>query len=148
MPDARKQGLSDLADDTLGFGARELATVRDLLLRPHAVLAAWMEQGAEGGGYARPLRLYLALNALLMVILFLRGGAGFLLQDLPGEMLADLAARSGKSVDAFVADADNWMSFIMVPLLAGFYALAAVPLLRWWDPADLGWRRGFRAAFA
>ena len=148
MADAGKQGLGDLADDTLGFGVRELTTARDLVLRPQAVLGAWMEQGPDGGGlYARPLRLYLAMNAVLMLMLFLRGGAGFILQDLPGELLADMAARSGKSVEAFVADADNWMSFIMVPLLAGLYALAAAPLLRWWDPDDLGWRRGFRAAF-
>jgi hypothetical protein len=35
----------------------------------------------------------------------------------------------------------------MVPVLSLFYALLAAPLLRWWDPDTLGWRRGFRAAF-
>lgn len=149
MPDAGRQGLSDLADDALGFGGRELATARDLVLRPGVVLGAWMEQGPDGGGaYARPLRLYLAMNAVLMLMLFLRGGAGFLLDSLSPETLADLAGRSGKSVEGFVADADNWMTFVMVPLLATFYALAATPLLRWWDAENLGWRRGFRSAFA
>jgi len=149
MSDAGKQGLSDLSDDMLGFGARELVTARDLVLRPDVVLAAWMEQGPEGGGrYARPLRLYLAMNAVLMLMLFLRGGAGFLLDSLSPETLSDLAGRSGKSMEAFVADADNWMTFVMVPLLATFYALAAAPLLRWWDAENLGWRRGFRSAFA
>lgn len=148
MVDANKPGEA-LADDVLGFGGRELVTARHLVLRPATVLQAWMEQGAEGGGlYARPLRLYLAMNAFLMLILFIRGGAGFLLEDLPPEMLAAMVERSGKSVDAFTADADGWMTLVMVPLLSVFYALAAAPLLRWWDKDDLGWRRGFRAAFA
>ncbi|WP_374276025.1 hypothetical protein [Brevundimonas sp.] len=144
----RRAGIGDLADDTLGWGGRELTTARDLLVRPAVVLEAWMSGGSDGGGvYARPLRLYLALNAILMLVLFLKGGAGFLLTGLPPDRLAALAAQSGKSVDAFVADADGWMTLIMVPLLSALYATAAAPLLRWWDPEPLGWRRGFRAAF-
>ena len=108
MVDSNKPGEA-LADDVLGFGGRELVTARHLILRPATVLQAWMEQGAEGGGlHARPLRLYLAMNAFLMLILFIRGGAGFLLEDLPPEMLAAMVERSGKSVDAFTADADGW----------------------------------------
>ncbi|ADL02618.1 hypothetical protein MMB232_03222 [Brevundimonas subvibrioides] len=138
-----------LAEDVLGFGGRELVTARDVLLRPRTVLAAWMEQGPEGGGfYSRPLRLYLGLNAILMLVLFLQGGAGFLLDDLPPELMTSLLEQSGKSRDAFVGDADGWMTLVMVPLLSLFYALASAPLLRLWDPDDLGWRRGFRAAFA
>lgn len=146
MPEAEKPA-HDLADDVLGFAGREVTTVKDLVLRPRQVLTAWMEQGAEGGGYARPVRLYLALNAILMLILFLRGGAGFLLADMPAEMMQPLLVQSGKSMDAFTADADGWMTLVMVPLLSALYALAAAPLFRLWDPADLGWRRGFRAAF-
>ena len=147
MADAEKPAQA-LADDVLGFGASELVTVRDLVLRPGAVLHAWMEQGAHGGGaYARPLRLYLALNAILMLLLFLRGGAGYMLDGLPAGFMDPLLASSGKSRDAFVGDADGWMTLVMVPLLSFFYALAAAPLLRLWDQADLGWRRGFRAAF-
>lgn len=59
-----------------------------------------------------------------------------------------MVERSGKSVDAFTADADGWMTLVMVPLLSLSYALAAAPLFRLWDRQDLGWRRGFRAAFA
>ncbi len=106
-----------------------------------------MEAGPEGGGYARPLRLYLGLNAILMLFLFLRGGAGFVLDGLPPELMGPLLERSGKSRDAFVADADGWMTLVMVPLLSAAYALAAVPLIRLWDKEDLGWRRGFRATF-
>lgn len=147
LVNTRKSG-DELADDVLGFGGREVVTARDLLLRPASVLQSWMEAGPEGGGaYARPLRLYLALNAILMLLLFLRGGAGFLLDGFPPAMIESLVSQSGKSRDAFVADADGWMTLVMVPLLSVFYALAAAPLLRWWDRADLGWRLGFRAAF-
>jgi hypothetical protein len=119
-----------------------------VVLRPREVLEAWMTQGPTGGGqYARPLRLYLALNAILMLILFLQGGTAIMLAGVPPEMIDPLIAASGKSRDAFMGDADNWMSLVLVPLLSVFYALAATPLLRWWDPEDLGWRRGFRAAF-
>jgi hypothetical protein len=142
------KGLHALSEDTLGFGVGELKTARDVLLRPRYVLEAWMTAGPTGGGgYARPLRLYLALNAVLMLILFLRGGAGFWLNGMPPEFLSELVQRSGKSQDAFLADADAWMTLVMVPILAAGYALAAAPLLRWWDPEDLGSRRGFRAAF-
>jgi hypothetical protein len=147
MTDARKPG-SDLAEDVLGMGGRELVTVRDLLLRPATVLKAWMEGGAEGGGlYARPLRLYLALNAILMLILFLKGGAGYMLESYPPEVLAPLLEQTGKSRDAFIADADGWMTLVLVPLGSIFFALTATPFLRWWDKDHLGWRRGFRATF-
>ena len=148
MPNHSKPGEA-LAEDFLGFGRRELATVKDLLVRPSKVLTAWMEQGPEGGGlYSRPLRLYLALNAILMLLLFLRGGAGFVFDSLPSEIMDPLLERTGKSKDAFIADAEGWMTLVMVPIMSAFYALAATPLLRWWDKEDLGWRRGFRASFA
>jgi len=147
-PEPKAGGLNDLSDDALGFGLLELRTARDVLLRPRVVLEAWMTQGPTGGGhYARPLRLYLALCAILMLVLFLQGGSAMMLGGIPAEALDPLIAASGKSRDAFMADADNWMSLVLVPLLSLFYALAATPLLRWWDPETLGWRRGFRAAF-
>ncbi len=148
-PEPNARGLNDLSDDALGFGLLELRTARDVVVLPRAVLEAWMTRGPEGGGrYARPLRLYLALNALLMLILFLQGGTAIMLGGMPPEMIDPLIAASGKSRDAFMGDADNWMSLVLVPLLSVFYALGAAPLLRWWDPDTLGWRRGFRAAFA
>lgn len=147
MTDTRKPG-DELAEDVLGFAGREVITARDLVLRPSMVLRAWMEAGPEGGGaYARPLRLYLGLNAILMLLLFLKGGAGFMLDGIPPAVMEPLLEQSGKSRDAFVADADGWMTLAMVPLLSAFYAMAAAPLLRLWDKEDLGWRRGFRASF-
>ena len=141
--------VSDLSEDTLGFGGLELHTVWQLVRNPRAVLDAWMTAGPTGGGaYARPFRLYMGLNAILMLFLFLQGGAGRLLGTLPAAMLDPLISASGKSRDAFMADADGWMSLTLVPILSFFYALVTAPLLRWWDPDRLGWKRGFRAAFA
>lgn len=148
-PEPKAGGLNDLSDDALGFGLLELRTARDVVVRPRTVLEAWMTQGPTGGGhYARPLRLYLALNAILMLVLFLKGGSDMMLGAIPPGMMDSLIAASGKSRDAFMGDADGWMSLLMVPVLSLFYALFATPLLRWWDPDRLGWRRGFRAAFA
>jgi hypothetical protein len=148
-PAPKGAALNDLSDDTLGFGVQELVTARDVLVRPRPVLEAWMTAGPSGGGrYARPLRLYLALNAILMLVLFLQGGSGVMLGAVGEDVLQPLIEASGKSRDAFMADADNWMTLVLVPILSLAYACAATPLLRWWDPDHLGWRRGFRAAFA
>ena len=148
MTSTRKPG-DELAEDIFGFASREMITTRDLVMRPATVLTAWMEAGPEGGGaYARPLRLYLGLNAILMLVLFLQGGAGFMLEGMPPAMMDPLLQQSGKSKDAFIADADGWMTLVMVPLLSLCYALAATPLLRLWDQENLGWRKGFRASFA
>ena len=146
---ARAKTIDDLSEDTLGVGSTDMRTVRDILLRPRQVLEAWMTHGPTGDGrYARPLRLYLALNGVLMLIQFLNGGSANLLRGLPPEILLPAIQASGKTRDAFIADADGWMSLIMVPLLATLYVFTATPLLRWWDPEKLGWRRGFRAACA
>lgn len=145
----RRQAVGDLSEDALGFGAVELITVRDLLLKPARVLDAWMTGGPTGHGrYTRPLRLYLALNAILMLLLFLRGGSGYLLESLPPDTLARLVEASGKSRDAFVSRADGWMTLVMVPLLSLVYVLAVAPLLHWWDRERAGSRRAFRAGFA
>lgn len=145
----RSQTVDELSEDTLGFGSVDLRTARDLLVRPRQVLETWMVLGPTGGGlYARPLRLYLALNAILMLVLFLSGGSSYMLTGLQPEILNPLIEASGKSRDAFLADADSWMTLIMVPVLATLYALVTAPLFRWWDAEDLGWRRGFRASFA
>ncbi|HEY1071570.1 hypothetical protein [Brevundimonas sp.] len=146
---ARAQTIDDLSEDTLGVGSIDIRTIRDLLIRPREVLEAWMTQGPTANGrYTRPLRLYLALNGVLMLIQFLNGGSSNLLTGLPPEVLTPVIEASGKTRDAFLADADGWMSLITVPLLASLYVAAATPLLRGWDRDDLGWRRGLRAACA
>ena len=134
----RKQAFKDLSEDALGFGGAEVRTARDLLVRPRLVLQAWMIEGPTGGGrYAKPLKLYLALNAILMLIVFLRGGLSFYLEGMPAEALNPLLQEAGKSRDAFMSDADGWMSLVTVPIMAPLYALAAMPLFRLWDAEDL-----------
>jgi len=138
---------TELSEDVTSLGVAELRTLRDLVVRPHAVLEAWMQAGPTGGGlYARPLRLYLTLCGFMTLILFIKGG-DTQISMLPPETLQPLADQAGKSLEAFVADAENWFSIALIPVSCAFYALAAIPLLRWWDPDDLGWRRGLRATF-
>lgn len=147
-PEPRGQAVSDLSEDTTGFGRVELRTAWDLLVRPRIVLDAYMTQGPTGGGrYARPLRFYLALCGILMVVLFLSGGAGAIYTQSAPEMLDPFIALSGRSREMFLAKFDGWVSLVLVPIGAVFYALGTAPLLKWWD-RSLGWRDAFRAAFA
>ncbi len=137
-----------LAEDATGFGAVELRTARDLLLRPRAVLEAYLTLGATGGGrYARPLRFYLALCGVLMVILFLTGINISRMEEVPPDVLGELVTLSGKTTDGFIADVENWISLVLVPVMSLFYALGMVPLLKFWDRST-DWRRAFRACFA
>lgn len=142
------RGLHELAEDAVGFGMLELRTSWVMLARPAQALDDYMRLGSTAGGtLARPLRLYLLLNAVLMLQLFLSGGVESMFLGAPPPLPPELVAASGKSADAFMADFDGWVSLTVVPIMAAIYALAAAPLLRWWDPERLGWRRGFRAAF-
>lgn len=145
-----ERGLKDLGEDATGFGAAEARTLWHSITRPAAVLDAYMTGGATGGDqYSRPIRLYLGLCGILMLVLFLMGGMDRQLElTLPPGSLEPMLELSGKSRDAYLSDADGWMSLFLVPILAASYALAIAPLLRFWDPEDLGWRRAFRGAFA
>ncbi|MDZ4061541.1 MAG: hypothetical protein U1C75_10225 [Brevundimonas sp.] len=142
------RGLRHLGEDATGFGRAEWNTLRDSVIRPREVLEAYMTGGPDGGGaYARPLKLYLALCGILMLQLFFMGGTALFLDTLSPETLDPLIEQSGKSRDAFLAHADNWMSLFLVPMNALLYAIFSAPLLRWWDSENLGWRRAFRATF-
>lgn len=139
--------LSDYAEDATGFGALELRTTRDLLVRPRAVLDAYLNQGSTGGGlYARPMRFYIALCGVLMFYLFLIGGTRQMLEMLPTDALDPWVARSGKSREAFMNDADGWLSLGIVPVGSVFYALGVAPFIKRWMRST--WRIAFRATFA
>lgn len=149
----RRGGMDRLAEDATGFGLLEIRTAWATVVRPRQALEAWMTAGPTGGGtLARPLRLYLALAGLMMLLMFLQGGMdSVLLRMSPPELGAELEkaiAGTGKSLDAFLADFDGWASLVLVPLTSLFIAFAVAPLLRWWDPENLGWRRSLRATFA
>jgi hypothetical protein len=139
--------VADYAAEATGFGAIEFRTAKDLLLRPRSVLDAYLTRGPTAGGlYARPWGFYIALCGVLMFYLFLLGGMKGVIEQQPPAKLADWIARSGKSREAFIDDADGWMSFVAVPILSIFYALGAAPLVKWWSGLD--WRRAIRATFA
>lgn len=139
--------FADVAAEATGFGSTEWRTFRDLLVRPRAVLDAYLTRGPTGGGlYARPWGFYLALCGVLMFYLFLLGGLKGMIEQQPAAVLDSWIARSGKSREAFIDDADGWMSLVAVPLLSIFYALGAAPLLKWWGKLD--WRLTIRATFA
>ena len=142
------RGLHDLGEDSTGLGRVELRTIRDALIRPRQQLEIYMTGQPTGDGrYARPLRLYLTLCGLMMLILLFSGGTEMMVAGLPDPALSQLIEASGKSRDAYIADADNWISLVLVPIMSAAYALGFAPLLRAWDRDDLGWRKGFRAAF-
>lgn len=148
-PSEDDRGLHHLAEDTMGFGLLELKTAWAMLVRPAQSLDAYMRLGPTAGGtLARPLRLYLALNAVMMLMLFLQGGMeGMMSANIPADAWQDLVDRAGKSVEEFIADAEGWVSLALIPLGSAIYAVLLAPFMRWWDPEDLGWRRGFRATF-
>lgn len=153
-PDAQApgdQGLSDLSEDAADFGRVELRTVRHMLVRPAKVLAAYMDGGPTGHGvYSRPLRLYLTLCGFMMLVLFFTGGTTATLEQLErlqvsGIDIDDLAQQAGKTREAFLSDGNDWITLLIVPVGTLLYVPFIAPLLRWWDPANLGWRRSFRA---
>lgn len=132
----------------MGFGLLEVRTAWAMLVRPRRSLELYMTLGPTADGtLARPLRLYLALNAIMMLMMFLFGGMEGMFQGLPPGTLEALADNASKTPEEFLADADGWMSLAIVPIGSAIYALVLTPFLRWWDPDDLGWRKGFRATF-
>jgi hypothetical protein len=144
----KDDGLHHLAQDTMGFGMAEVRTAWAMLVRPARSLEAYMRLGPTAGGtLAMPLRLYLALNAIMMLLMFIQGGMEIMLSGLPPEAWEAGARQAGKSVEEYRGDAEGWVSLTLVPLSSAIYALLLAPLLRWWDRDDLGWRKGFRATF-
>ena len=141
-----KSRLADFAEEATGFGATEWRTFRDLLVRPRAMLDAYLELGPTGGGrYKRPMGFYIALCGVLTFYLFLLGGFERIIEAQPPEVLNTWLERSGKSREVFVSDVDGWMSLLATPVLSAFYALFCAPLLLWWSGLDR--RRAFRATF-
>jgi hypothetical protein len=123
----------DYAEDATGLGGAEWRTARDLIVRPGAVLDAYVTGGPTGAGrYAQPTRFYLALCGVLMFYLFLAGGNQKLLADVPQGYLAGLARWAGKTPAEFAASVNDWLSLITVPLLSLFYTLAIAPLIKLW----------------
>jgi hypothetical protein len=140
-------GLAEHVEDATGFGTTEWRTARDLVVRPAVVLDAYLTRGPSGGGvYARPFRFYLAMCGVLMFYLFLIGGLRSWIEGTPPGLLNPAIAMSGKTREAFVNDADGWLSFAVTPVLALFYALALVAAIKGWGRTN--WRLAFRSTWA
>ena len=68
---------SDLMEDMIGFGARSLRSIRDLIVRPRAYFLA--AQTADWSGYTPSFRIYIALVALSSLLThFFVGDAGMM----------------------------------------------------------------------
>lgn len=138
--------LADFVEEASGFGETEWRTFRDLLLRPRAVLEAYLKFGPTAGGqYKRPMGFYIALCGVLTFYMFLVGGFKGTIEARSVEVLGPWLERSGKSREIFINDVDGWMSILATPMLSIFYAAFCAPLLIWWSGLD--WRKGLRATF-
>lgn len=132
-----RKRLGEVAEDATGFGAAELRMTRDLVLDPARVVIL---QATPQSAYPRPLRYYLTLNALFLLLLGMLGGFEGRLGALPAELFEPVVRMSGKSLDGFMADLDQWYSLLAVPLMA----LSSYPVLgllfRRWSIHDPGAR--------
>jgi len=121
--------LREVAADATGFGAAELRMTRDLILHPRRVVT---EQTAPGSPYPKPLRYYLTFNGLFLLLIGMLGGFEGRLSLVEAEALAPFVAESGKSLDSFMADLDQWYSILVVPLVAlSFYPVLRFLFGRW-----------------
>lgn len=122
-------GLREVAADATGFGAAELRMTRDLVLSPGVVVR---EQASGDSPYPKPLRYYLTLNGLFLLLLGMLGGFEGRLSVLEARGLAPFIEASGKSADSFMADLDQWYSILVVPLVAlSFYPVLMFLFRRW-----------------
>lgn len=146
VAETRRRRFADLCEETTGFGEIEWRTFRDLLVRPREALERYLVHGPTGGRlYARPFGFYMGMCGILMFYLFLVGGMKGVIEAQPAAALDAWVERSGKSREAFIDDAESWMSLVVTPLIAIFNALLTAPLLKWWSGLD--WRRSFRSSY-
>lgn len=147
-PRSRREGLAELAEDAVGFGGQELRLTRDLLLRPGAVMDAYDAHGSMAGGrYPKPMRYYVTLMGIYLVVIALVGGFDRQLESngATSELFAGLAERAGKSLFEFQADMEQWYGLVSIPLTALFFGGATFLLVRRWSPG--GDRQDFQQTF-
>ena len=111
-------------EDATGFGAAEWRMTRDLVLRPAATVE---DQQADETRYPRPSRYFLILNGVYVTVVNVIGGFTGVLALLPIAAVELGLRLSGKSIDAFSADFDQWYSWVAIPIVS----LCCVPPLAW-----------------
>lgn len=93
---------SDLLEDMIGFGARSLHSMRDIIVRPRDYFVA--AQSADWSGYTPSFRIYIALFAVSSYLRFLYlGDSGMMTEvytDVFAEALPELAKAAPELTDA------------------------------------------------
>ena len=129
--------MAEFAEDAVGFGGQELRLTRDLFLRPAAVMDAYDAHGPTAAGlYPRPLRYYLTVMGLYVLVIALFGGFE---RQMSGEafdtLFTPLATAAGKSLVEYRADFEQWYSLLAIPVTAVFFGGACWLLIRKWSLA-------------
>lgn len=131
--------LGEMAEDASGLGLSDFRLTRDLILRPGAVQDAYDAHGSTAGGrYPRPMRYYIALNGLWLLVTALMGGYETMLDASQLDIYATWGADSGKERAEFMADFEQWLSLLSLPVMTLFLALPLFWAISRWSPLD--WR--------
>jgi len=147
QPEPKHATLKEMAEDASGFGVAELRLTRDLIVRPAAAMAAYDEHGSTAGGkYPRPLRYYLALNGLILLINAMAGGVERTVMAGDARLLDLLVRRTDKSREEFIADMDQWVGILSVPAYTLVMVLPIFLLISRWSP--LNWRADLGQTFS
>jgi len=136
---AKPASLGEMAEDASGFGLSDLRLTRDLVLRPGAVQDAYDAHGSSAGGrYPRPMRYYIALNGVWFLAIALMGGYETMLSASSLDIYAMWGGGSGKERAEFMADFEQWLSLLSLPLMTLFVAGPLFWAISRWSPLD--WR--------
>ena len=133
--------LGEMAEDASGFGMTDFRLTRDLVLRPGAVQDAYDAHGSTAGGrYPRPMRYYIALNGAWLLVTALMGGYETMLVGSPFDLyqLWGMGEISGKDRAEFMADIEQWLSLLSLPVMTAIVALPLFWTISKWSPLD--WR--------
>ncbi|MHA6288325.1 DUF3667 domain-containing protein [Maricaulis sp. CAU 1757] len=143
-----KSDLEAISEDALGFNLRSLRTLRDLVIRPAAVMHAYAAGDRET--YTPALRIWLGLLGLQFFFAVFSGGYGGLMtreiEQEPEQAMAGLLAEVGVDAAAFADRMGEIMSFLQAPVVGLFTALT-IFLLGVWN-RELTRTARFNIAFA
>lgn len=116
--------------EVLGIDGRGLRLLRDVFVRPRRVFADFLDGTVHA--YAPPLRVWLWVYGLHVVVLLTIGGAGGLFDRIDaaqeGTSFYELLERSGVQQARFAEVAGNWWTFLN-PLIALIYSIPAAAIL-------------------
>lgn len=152
---AHKSDLAELAEDIFGLNFRSLRTVRDLVLSPGRVFAAYAR--GDHHTYTPAVRIWQTLIGLQMILALVLGGYGEILygtlSEVPREDLDSFFGTGDLGPEAFQAWLEamtgrygDWAALLHAPLVGAFSALNLFLLKTRTHP--LGWVRRLNITFA